>query len=63
MRISGTHAAIFGNATMNGDATTYRINVDFVAEPGRGRDTFRIQLASEYVASGTLTGGNIQIHR
>jgi Tol biopolymer transport system component len=63
MTISGTHASIFGAATLNGAATTYRIDVDDLAEPGRNRDTFRIQLATGYAASGTLTGGNIQIHQ
>jgi hypothetical protein len=48
---------------LNGAATTYRIDVDDLAEPGRNRDTFRIQLATGYAASGTLTGGNIQIHQ
>jgi hypothetical protein len=31
-------------------------------EPGIGSDTFAIQIANGYSASGTLTGGNIQLH-
>jgi hypothetical protein len=41
--VSGTHAAIFGNASVNGTATTYRIDVDDLAEPRGGSDTFKIQ--------------------
>jgi hypothetical protein len=59
---TGTHATLFGNATVNGIATTYRIDVDDNGEPGRGRDTFRIQTASGYSAGGTLTRGNVEVH-
>ena len=61
--VTGTHATLFGNATVNGAATTYRLDVDDLAEPGRGADTFRIQTASGYTAGGILTRGNIQIRR
>jgi hypothetical protein len=59
---TGTHATVFGNATVNGTATTYRIDVDDLGEPGAGHDTFKIQTSSGYTAGGTLTNGNIQIH-
>jgi Bacterial Ig-like domain (group 1)/Regulator of chromosome condensation (RCC1) repeat len=59
---TATHATFFGNATVNGTATTYRIDVDDFAEPGAGSDTFKIQTASGYVASGILTAGNVQVH-
>ncbi len=59
---AGTHATFFGNATVNGAATTYRIDVEDLGEPGRGRDTFEIQTASGYSAAGVLSGGNIQTH-
>jgi hypothetical protein len=59
---SGTHATVFGNATVNGVATTYRIDVDDLREPGTGQDTFRIQTDSGFTAGGVLTHGNIQIH-
>jgi hypothetical protein len=63
LAVAATHATLFGNATINGQPTTYRIDVDDIAEPGRGRDTFRIQTTSGYIAGGTLTAGNIQVHR
>jgi hypothetical protein len=64
---SGTHATFFGTATVqigSGQevSTTYRIDVDDLGEPGTGRDTFKIQTDSGYVAGGVLTGGNIQVH-
>jgi hypothetical protein len=59
---TGTHATFFGNAQVNGVATTYRIDVDDLTEPGAGHDTFKIQTSSGYTAGGTLTNGNIQIH-
>jgi hypothetical protein len=61
--ISGNQATIFGNATVNGVATTYRIDVTDNAEPGSGTDTFMIQTASGYVAGGVLVAGNIQVHK
>ncbi len=60
---SGTRVTIFGNATVNGAAATYRIDVDHLAEPGRGRDTFSIRASSGYAAGGVLANGNIQIHK
>lgn len=59
--VTGDHATIFGNATINGTDTDYRIDVDDLDEPGTG-DTFEIQTSSGYSEGGTLTGGNIQIH-
>ena len=50
-----------GNALVNGNPTTYRIDVTDNAEPGTGADTFAIH-AGGYTAGGTLTQGNIQIH-
>ena len=60
--VVGTHATFFGQATLNGVATDYRIDVDDLGEPGTA-DTFKIQTGSGYSAAGTLRGGNIQIHR
>ncbi len=57
-----THATFFGNATVNGVATTYRIDVDDLGEPGAGRDTFSIQTTTGYTAGGVLTNGNVQVH-
>jgi hypothetical protein len=60
---STTHATFFGNATVNGVATTYRIDVDDLGEPGAGRDTFTIQTTIGYTAGGVLANGNIQVHQ
>ncbi len=60
--VTGTHATFFGSATQDGVSTTYRIDVDDLAEPGNGMDTFKIQTDRGYVAAGTLRAGNIQIH-
>ena len=61
--VAGTHATIIGPATVNGDPTRYRIDVDDLDEPGIGRDTFKIQTDSGYTAGGVLTAGNVQIHQ
>jgi len=58
----GTWAAFTGKAEVNGILEDYRIDVDDLAEPGAGSDTFKIATDS-YVSSGVLTGGNIQIHK
>jgi hypothetical protein len=58
---NSTQATIFGSATINGVSTTFRIDVEDVADPGRRGDTFAIRTASGYVAYGALRGGNIQI--
>jgi hypothetical protein len=59
--LSGNQATIYGNATENGAATTYVIHAVDNADPGKGADTFSIQTASGYSASGTLTAGNVQV--
>lgn len=59
---SGTHATFFGNGTVDGVATTYRIDVDDNGEPGRGSDIFKIQTASGYTVGGIITSGNIQVN-
>ncbi len=60
---TGTHATFFGQAEINGVITDYRIDVDDIGEPGKGRDTFTIVTGSGYSAAGVLDGGNIQVHR
>ena len=60
--VTPTHATFFGQATIDGEATNYRIDVDDLGERGLA-DTFKIQTNSGYTAAGTLRGGNIQIHR
>ena len=59
--ITPTHATIFGTATVNGVETNYRIDADDLSEPGAGRDTFKIQTDSGFVAGGAITSGNVQI--
>ena len=57
---TGNTATIFGQALINGVATTYRIDVTDNGEPG-STDSFVIQTASGYSAGGLLTNGNIQV--
>jgi hypothetical protein len=53
---------ITGNAEINGvGGFTYTVYVTDKGEPGR-EDTFTIELSNGYYASGTLGGGNIQLH-
>lgn len=53
---------IDGIATVNGQGSfTYTVIVVDNGEPGRN-DTFSIQLSNGYSNSGTLSGGNIQLH-
>jgi hypothetical protein len=59
--VEGTHATLFGNATVDELPTRYRIDVDDLGEPSTS-DTFKIVTDSGYAAAGTLEGGNIQIH-
>jgi hypothetical protein len=60
---NGTHATIFGNATVNGVAATYRLDLDDLGEPGKDRDLFQLQTSTGYSAGGVITQGNVQIHK
>jgi len=60
--ISGTHATFTGTAEVNGVEEKFRIDVDDLGEPGGGLDSFRI-VTDSYGGGGTLSGGNIQIHK
>ena len=42
---------------------TYTVDVTDNGEPGRGSDLFSLRLSNGYTASGTLAGGNIQLHK
>jgi hypothetical protein len=54
---------ITGAAEVNGQSGfTYQVDVADNGEPGRN-DTFAISLSNGYNASGTLGGGNIQLHQ
>jgi hypothetical protein len=52
---------VAGTAEINGTPETYEVIVSDRGEPGRD-DTFWIELSNGYAASGTLEGGNIQLH-
>ena len=62
-RVSATEVKFFGEATVNGTPTSFVIDTQDLADPGIGADTFAISTGTGYHASGTLTRGNIQIHR
>ena len=57
----GTHATIFGNGTINGMPTAYRLNLDDLDDPGTGIDTLTIITDSGYAAGGVLENGNVKI--
>jgi hypothetical protein len=58
-----TQATILGEATINGSGShQFRIDVQDLGEPGRGRDAYRIQLDTGYDSGvRTLQAGNVQI--
>jgi hypothetical protein len=61
--VDATTRLIRGTAKINGqDGFTYEVIVADNGEPGRG-DTFGITLSNGYSASGSLGGGNIQLHQ
>jgi hypothetical protein len=60
--ISGTHATFSGSAEVNGVVEKYTIDVDDLGEPGGGLDSFKL-VTSSYGTGGTLSGGNIQVHK
>jgi len=59
--VNATTRQIEGTATANGVPVTFTVTVSDAGEPGTS-DTFAITLSSGYSASGTLQGGNIQLH-
>ena len=60
--VVGTHATFSGTATHNGVTTTFTINVDDLASPGKGRDRFAISTGDGYSRSDVLSSGDIQVH-
>jgi len=59
----GNTRHIEGTATVDGQSGfTYSVDVTDNGEPGRD-DIFSLHLSSGYTASGTLAGGNIQLHK
>ena len=52
-----------GDARINGiSGYTYTVCATDIGEPGAGNDLFNMTLSTGYSASGTLGGGNIEIH-
>jgi hypothetical protein len=60
--VNATTRHIEGTASINGVAGTYVVDVSDNGERGRN-DKFAITLSTGYTASGTLAGGNIQLHK
>ena len=59
-----TSRRIEGTAEINGQPDfTYKVDVADNGTPGRGVDTFSIQLSNGYSALNNLGGGNIQLHK
>jgi Beta-propeller repeat len=60
-----TQATIFGEATIDGSGThAFTIDVQDLGEPGKGADTYWIQLDTGYDSGQhPLQGGNVQIQR
>ena len=58
---TGQTVRIEGHAWVNGTATTYTITAQDGGSRGHG-DTFGIQTASGYSASGSLTSGDVVVH-
>jgi hypothetical protein len=59
--VDATTRRITGTAEIDGELGTYEVIVSDRGEPGR-EDTFEIALSTGYRATGTLDGGNIQLH-
>lgn len=60
--VNATTRHIEGTAEINGQGGfTYKVDVADNGEPGRN-DTFNLSLSNGYTASGSLGGGNIQLH-
>jgi len=60
--VNTTTRHIEGTADINGRSGSYQVDVSDNGEPGRN-DTFSITLSDGYHASGSLAGGNIQLHK
>ena len=61
--VTGSCAQILGSARVNGTpGVGFDVNVCDNGEPGKDGDTFSIFMSDGYAASGTLEGGNVQIH-
>lgn len=54
---------IEGTDDIGGSPGTYAVDAADNGEPGRGIDTFYLNLSNGYQAGGYLAGGNIQLHQ
>ena len=62
--VSNNCAQILGSATVNGTGPVgFQVDVCDNGEPGKDTDTFSIVMSDGYTATGTLRGGNVQIHK
>ena len=59
--VNPTTRTFTGTCLINGVAGTFTVTVVDNGEPGIA-DTFTISLSTSYNASGTLVGGNVQVH-
>ena len=61
--VNGNCATIRGTAKVNGSgAFGFEVTVCDNGEPGKDADTFSINMSDGYSRSGTLGGGNVQLH-
>jgi len=61
--LNGNCAQITGTARVDGaPGVGFDVNVCDNGEPGKDEDTFSIFMSDGYAATGTLGGGNVQIH-
>ena len=61
--VTGNCAKVRGTATVNGTRSFgFEVDVCDNDEPGKDADTFGIVMSDGYMASGTLGGGNVQLH-
>jgi hypothetical protein len=58
---SGNTTTIYGNATINGDPTLYKITAVDNGRPGAGSDVFQIETSSGFTGGGVVTSGNLQV--
>jgi hypothetical protein len=63
LQISGNTATFSGTCTNNGLPCTFQVTVQDNGNPGKGNDTFQISGMGVTPNSGTLSGGNIKIHK
>ena len=61
--ISGNTATFTGTCTVNQSPCNFSVTVQDNGEPGVGKDTFKISGTGITPESGTLEGGNIEIHK